>query len=116
MVGESPALQNGPRLAGHHPSRTRDAFQLDDWLPPLIQSGGFHVEWIRLDDEIRRASEFLLGLPLRRIRPLHGRRKIRAATERRSAIDPTSERFDLVVAQRDVVLEFLDTDGLVDVP
>src|SRR5205814_5778737 len=62
-----------------------------------------------LPEQLRRLP-FVVG------RPLPRRRHILRVAERRTAINPLSDRSDLVVTQRHVVLELLDADRLVDVP
>ena len=46
---------------------------------------------------------------------LGGRHVLRVAL-RRAGVDPLGDRLDLLVGERAIVLEFLDADGLVDVP
>ena len=70
------------------------------------------------DDMLRRCHDDvrLADVPSIRIVELARLRHVRDVSHRRAGIDPFRDRRDLVVAQRRIVLEALDTDVRIDPP
>ncbi len=99
-----------------HPARFGQS-GFDDGLPPRVVRAGLLRPRQRLDDQVGFLLPELLGeVPALLGRPfLRGRHVLRIAL-RRAGVDPADHRVDLFVAERAIVLEVLNPDGLVDVP
>ena len=106
---------SGVDLDGPYPARLSEPCR-DYGLIPRIKRDGRHRPVRRFDDQIRRAAKHVCEIPLRFIRPLLRRRHIFRIAFRRAGIDPFHDGLDLCVGQGPVILEFLNADGLVDVP
>src|SRR6185295_17377038 len=80
-------------------------------LAPPVGRAALHLELLHLDDEIGRADRpgALIRIDLRR-------RHVGRVAARRAAVGPLRDGGDLVVAERGIVVEFLDADVLLDVP
>ena len=116
MVSELETLEDGrvslPSSSGGRSAPSTFTCGSHHWSSPVaLTSNGSDS-----NDDIRRTAEFPLSLPFSRIRPFHGGRQVSPVTQGRSAINPASDRLDLIVAQGDVVLELLDADRLVQIP
>src|SRR5262249_41832352 len=101
-------------LDGAHPPRLRDS-GFDNRLVPLILRLRLYGELWRLDQQIGRTK--LAGkVPHGDIRPLLRRRHVLRIALRRTGRDPLEDRIDLRVAERAIVLEFLNPYALVEMP
>ena len=115
MVGD-PAARRSRRahLHGADPARLGQR-DLRERLEPHVLSVGRHGVGLRLEDQVRR-SELFRELPAVVLRPLFGRRHVLRVAQRRARVHPPRDQFDLVIAQRDVVLKVLDADRLIQMP
>ena len=75
-----------------------------------------HRVFRRSDDEIRRTVSVSDTLPLVVGHERPGRRHVLRIALRRAGVHPADDRVDLLVGERDVVLEFLHAHAAVDVP
>ena len=85
----------------HEPDRT-----------PPIRANGRNRDLRRLHDEVRFAKHPLIIV----VRELERGRHVCGITERGAVVRPSCNLADFLVAQRRVVFEFLDADGLLHVP
>src|SRR5438876_981172 len=74
-----------------------------------------HGPGFGLDDEVG-LSQLLRGLPFVGVWPLPWTRHVFEITEGCAAVDPSNDGIDLRLAERHVILEFLDSHGGVNVP
>src|SRR4029453_3533575 len=90
---------------------------LDNALHPGVAPPGLHRPRAIADDEVRLllAEPGSVVPPLIR-RPNPGRRHVFEVALQRALIDPGQYRRDLFIAERSIILELLDSDGLVDMP
>ncbi len=88
-----------------------------DALVPHVLCERRHGEVVRLDDQVWLfLSERGREVPTLAIRPLLRRRHVFRIALWSAGVDPTNDGLDLIVAERSVVLEFLNPDGPIDLP
>ena len=103
-----------PDLNRAHPARLGER----DWgrrLPPYVLPAGRHGVGRRVDHQARLA-ELFRQLPLIDVRPLSGSRHVAGISLGRTRVDPLHDGVDLLIGEREIVLEMLDADGPVEVP
>src|SRR5271170_2627990 len=84
-----------------------------EWPEPDVLTLGGHGPGLGFEDQIRRTK--LLGkLPAIILRRRFGRRHVLGIPERRSRIYPPDNGRDLLAGKRNIVLEVLNPDRLVD--
>ena len=105
------APRGGPRphLDRANPSRLGHWELFAQRLPPGVLSQGRHSVGLGLDDDIRLA-ELFGQLPSFVTRPHLGGRHVFRVPGRLARIDPPDDRVNLLIRQRSVVLEFLDSN------
>ena len=106
--------RSGTHFNSTNPTRFRQA-DLGSRSPPYVLMMSRHGPGFGLDDEIGW-SQLLRGLPFVGVWPLPWTRHVFEITEGRAAIDPSNDGIDLRLAERHVILEFLDSHGGVNVP
>ena len=88
-------------------------FNVDRW--PEIASLGAYGYGTRSKHHVRRA-QFRLQFPFQPVRPIHRIRQVRPVSFRRTVIGPGHQCRYLFVAEREVVLVFLDAYGGIEMP
>ena len=83
--------------------------------PRVLMHGGHRPLW-RPDDQVRRSEPVALTFPFVGRDERNRCRQVFRVALRRALIDPVHDRVDLLIAERHVVLEFLDADASVDMP
>src|SRR6185436_9073372 len=99
-----------------NPSRLGDPGRCDALVPHVLRDGR-HREVVRLDDQVRfRLAECGRKVPALAVWPLLRRGHVFRITLWRPTVDPADDRVDLLVGERAIVLEFLNTDAAIDLP
>ena len=111
----APGHRARTNLDGARPPLCGEA-RRDTGLPPRVVRLGAHREGRRLENQVRRAVELLSEVPDRLVWPGDRGWHIFRIASRRTAVDPAGNRVNLLVRQRAVVLEVLDTDGTIEMP
>src|SRR3984893_14116886 len=115
MSDTAPCDAPWPHLDRAHPSRLGHREYFAQRLPPSVLSYGRHGVGLRLDDDIRLA-ELSGQLPSFITRPHLGGGDVFRVPGQFARIDPPDDRVNLLIRQRSVVLETLDSYRSIHVP